>query len=976
MANVSDTPCRVATYNLHGFNQGQLLLQELCERFEIIAVQEHWLGNYDLHKLVNFHDDFKCLAWSAMTDKLESSILRGRPYGGIGLLIRKSLNVLISQIQVHHSCRCVVCLLTFPSGFKLLLSVVYFPCNNAGGDYVSVLLDCLGFIEQCIDSSKFDGAMLLGDLNFDCETASDRGGLHIFRQFAEDKNMVCCDSLGFGKIPYTYFQEMSGKHSAIDHIFVDTNLSSCTVSYDIFDECVNLSDHWPVVCTLNLVNSCDSNVKCSKRTGSKSPVTGVLRWDKGNVSGYYDMTYGLLQDVSAPSSIVSAKCDTFRCNHWNDINSYYHAIVDALNYATSVNIPCVSGNTFKHYWSQELNDLKRASFEAHQMWLQNGKPNSGLINDIRRDTKYKYKLALRHAQNTAEFEVDDELSQLFLRKDTNKFWHKWHAKVSRAGKGADSINGVSDNSEIAQVFSDAFNDVYFDSYKDGDIYVKCIERLQRLISVDDCVCDTFNVDDIEESMINLKNGKAPGYDGLTKEHIYYAHPIIICHLKILFNLIYAHGFVPDDFGKGVTVPVPKDKLGDLTVASNYRPITISPVISKLFEYCVLNKFADSLQFSHLQFGFRKNSSCSHAIFLFKEVVNFFVSHGSNVYIAALDARKAFDRVNHVKLFGVLLDRGMSARLIKVICDWYGKTVSVVKWYNCLSEVCTVKSGIRQGGILSPILFNIYTDVILRELSSLGCGCHLGGIFVGCIAYADDIILISASLCDLQRMLNVCYETGSRIDIIFNTEKSFLFKVGKVHGETLRELKIGDQCIKWVDRLRYLGVHLVGGKMLKFDISVVLRKVYGVANSILAKTKYVSDLVKLSLIEAFVFPVLMYGLDAIDLSQSQLRELSVCVNNIYRRIFNMNQWESVKLIQFFCGRLDFLHMYNLQKLNFMCKLSMTDNPVIAEGYWHFKLSNYYRNLLSVHEIAACDKLGRNVIHKRVQDAFTGICLSRV
>ena len=61
---------------------------------------------------------------------------------------------------------------------------------------------------------------------------------------------------------------------------------------------------------------------------------------------------------------------------------------------------------------------------------------------------------------------------------------------------------------------------------------------------------------------------------------------------------------------------------------------------------------------------------------------------------------------------------------------------------------------------------------------------------------------------------------------------------------------------------------------------------------------------------------------------------------------------------------------------MCNLSMTDNPIIAERYWHFGLSNYYRNLLSVHEIAACDKLGKNVIRKRVQDAFTEICLSRV
>jgi len=131
--------------------------------------------------------------------------------------------------------------------------------------------------------------------------------------------------------------------------------------------------------------------------------------------------------------------------------------------------------------------------------------------------------------------------------------------------------------------------------------------------------------------------------------------------------------------------------------------------------------------------------------------------------------------------------------------------------------------------------------------------------------------------------------------------------------------------------------------------VVLRKVYGVANNILAKTKYVSDLVRLSLIESYVFPVMMYGLEAIDLVKSQMRELSVCVNNIYRRIFNMNRWESVKLIQFFCGRLDFISMCHLRKLKFLCNLSQSDNPVIFECLWRFKQTEMFYNLLAEYQI---------------------------
>ena len=99
-------------------------------------------------------------------------------------------------------------------------------------------------------------------------------------------------------------------------------------------------------------------------------------------------------------------------------------------------------------------------------------------------------------------------------------------------------------------------------------------------------------------------------------------------------------------------------------------------------------------FSDMQFGFRKNSGCSHAIFSLREVIDYFASHGSTVYMAALDARKAFDHVNHVKLFNLLLDNNVPPRVVRVICDWYGKTTCVVRFRNCLSEDFVVKSGIR------------------------------------------------------------------------------------------------------------------------------------------------------------------------------------------------------------------------------------------------------------------------------------------
>jgi len=139
-----------------------------------------------------------------------------------------------------------------------------------------------------------------------------------------------------------------------------------------------------------------------------------------------------------------------------------------------------------------------------------------------------------------------------------------------------------------------------------------------------------------------------------------------------------HGYVPDDFGVGVVVPVLKDRSGDLCSADNYRSITLSSVISKVFEYCVLRKYDDMLNSDNLLFGYKQHSSCAHALFILSPVVDYFYISWSFVYLASLDALKAFDRVNHVKLFAKLADRRLPGNIIKILIDWYRKISVSVK----------------------------------------------------------------------------------------------------------------------------------------------------------------------------------------------------------------------------------------------------------------------------------------------------------
>ena len=95
--------------------------------------------------------------------------------------------------------------------------------------------------------------------------------------------------------------------------------------------------------------------------------------------------------------------------------------------------------------------------------------------------------------------------------------------------------------------------------------------------------NNMTVELIDLCLSNMRKGKACGPDNLCAEHLLYAHPSLVMHLKHLYVLILQHGFVPNSFGCGVGVLLVKDKMGNLNDIDNYRGITLSPIISNLFE---------------------------------------------------------------------------------------------------------------------------------------------------------------------------------------------------------------------------------------------------------------------------------------------------------------------------------------------------------------------------------------------------------
>jgi len=95
-----------------------------------------------------------------------------------------------------------------------------------------------------------------------------------------------------------------------------------------------------------------------------------------------------------------------------------------------------------------------------------------------------------------------------------------------------------------------------------------------------------------------------------------------------------------------------------------------------------------------------------------------------VYAATSDMKKAFDSVNHFKMFSRLLDTGIPLPVVDVMCNWYSRLFAAVRWNSCLSIPFSISSGVYQRSSLSLALFNLYINVIIISLKSCDCGCYI------------------------------------------------------------------------------------------------------------------------------------------------------------------------------------------------------------------------------------------------------------
>ena len=581
--------------------------------------------------------------------------------------------------------------------------------------------------------------------------------------------------------------------------------------------------------------------------------------------------------------------------------------------------------------------------EAFLIWKVNGKPRYGVLFEIMKTTRAHFKLCLRQSRESDSQAKADALAKKLLQTNSKHFWNEVR-NLNNAGEHsvALTVGGATGSSNVANMWHAHYKTLLNSSCDVG----KRAEVLSHLDQPLDYSFERFTVDDVRVAIKSLKNGKAAGLDMVTSEHVKFSHEKLYVLLALLYNCMIIHGYLPKVFMETIISPVIKDKKGDVTDRNNYRPIAITSVSSKVLEKVILQRFSSYLEIIDHQFGFKGGHSTDMCVFTLKQIIDFYYTQSSPVYMCFLDASKAFDKINHWSLFSKLIKRKLPKVIIRLLLVWYRTQSCIIRWGNVHSKPFSVSNGVRQGGILSPLLFNIYMNELSLQLMSLRTGCNVNGIQMNHLFYADDSVLLAPSPSSLQKLIMVCEQFSRENDIVYNTKKSFVMAVKPkwLSSIVIPTFTLCNNILPQVDSHKYLGVILSNNLKDDRDISRQCKSIYGRGNILISRFSKCSMEVKVTLFKTYCSQ--FYGSHLwSSYTRHALDRLRVAYNNVFRILMKVDKRSSISAILVNCNVNGAICVRRRSVTSFHDRIMNSDNLLVStvvnsSHFYHSKiLSNW-------------------------------------
>ena len=763
-------PIKICSYNCKGFKfRNNEYIRKVLQRTDFLFLQETWLYDFETHVFDTNLPNCQFMAKSAM--KNDSGHM-GRPYGGVALIWKKSLSFKVENISTISKRLCAV--KAKSNEVDIILLNLYMPCNEGivtNEEFFDILCEVASI---CYTYGDCD-IILGGDFNCDIAKADLR--VSLFQEFIQSNGFLVPTLDPQYAIRYTFMNSLNQK-SHIDHFCISSSLAGKVLACHTHDDGDNLSDHCPVVIEIN--------VKCKYEKiyrSSRDSLKEKVQW--GNASeldkdNFRHLLNEMLDNIHIPFEALH--CLDLHCiRHSTEFRNYLYQIVESLELATIASVPVKKmrgGNESSNLvvgWNAYVKNYRNQSIFWHNLWKDCGRPIDGLVCQIRRTTRFNYHKAIEQVKRNADNIKRDRVANKLKKGNSKFFWNEISSLKARDSVNTNIIDGKK-GKEACNIFCSKYEVSYSKGRCDN-----LSETLEKLTTDITNACqnnhsnNVHNLHYITTRMVSdaikkLNRGKKDDCNEIYTDSIIEAPRKLHVHLSFLLTIMMRHGLSDDIFDVIVFSPLVKNKRKDLSSSDNYRAIALNSALGKLLDYIIIDYFRVLFQSSDYQFAYKKCFSTSMCSFMVMETVQYYVSRGSNVLAALLDCSKAFDRIRYKKLFNILICRGLCPLVTRLLVKMYSTIEAKIKWNDIYSDRFKIKNGVKQGGVMSPLLFTLYVDVLITKLIDTNVGCYIGNVCSAVFVYADDIILLSPTRRAMQILLDVCESFGTDYDLTFNPDK--------------------------------------------------------------------------------------------------------------------------------------------------------------------------------------------------------------
>ena len=295
-----------------------------------------------------------------------------------------------------------------------------------------------------------------------------------------------------------------------------------------------------------------------------------------------------------------------------------------------------------------------------------------------------------------------------------------------------------------------------------------------------------------------------------------------------------------------------------------------------------------------------------------------------MYVALLDASKAFDRVEYVKLFNLLLSKGICPIVSRFLLVLYTHQSFRVNWNSHITNVCQISNGVRQGAVLSPILFIMYFDELLLRLKAKSVGCNIGGTFCGAFGYADDITLLAPTITGLKVMFGVCQEYASEYNVIFKPNKTKLVRFNSCNiVDSPPVISFMNHPIDVVTFDKHLG-YTIGMNVNENNISSVINDFLTKVNMVYFHFKHTPPNVIYNLFKTYCMP--LYGCPLWDFSSKYFDRFCVTWRKAVRYLLQLPNTTHCNLLHHICDDNPVHYQLYTRFIQFLCNLINSPNSM--------------------------------------------------